>query len=95
MLPFLAKKQESANSGISIKTRTPDEKPESEDQDDPTAAKEACGQAIITAIQSGSAKAVADAMQDMFEICDSEPHVEGDHVEPHSYQAQNIKAGQE
>lgn len=93
MLPFLAKKNESASPGIAIKTRQPDEKPES-DQDDPSAAREACGQAIIDAIKSGNATTVAEAMQDMYEMCESNASDESE-ASPHTFEAQNIKAGQE
>lgn len=93
MLPFLAKKNESASPGITIKTRRPDEKPES-DENDPSAAREACGQAIIDAVKSDSATAVADAMQDMYDMCQSSASDETGEG-PHTFEEQNIKAGQE
>lgn len=93
MLPYLKSKQDSGNSGLIVKTRTPDN--QSEDKDDPAAAHEACAQALIDAVQSGDAKSVADAFQDMFQLCENEPHSEAEHTEPHSYNSQNIKAGQE
>jgi len=90
MLPFLKKRQEAQISGLQIKNREPDEKPE-QDQDDSSAAIEACAAALISAIHSHDAKGVAEAMKDAFEILESMPHEE---VEPHSYDAQNIKAGE-
>lgn len=94
MLPFLKKRNEGMNSGLIIKTRTPDEKPE-EDQDDPAAAIHACASDLIQAVHAHDVKAAAEAIQSAFEILDSQPHEEGPHVEPHSYDAQNEKAGQE
>lgn len=87
MLPFLKSKKDAPAAGLLIKTRAPDEHDQSEDKDDPSAAHEACGQAIIDAINSGSASAVASAMQDMYEMCESSP--EASEASPHSYDAQN------
>ncbi len=86
--------KESGIAGTLVKNRTPDEKPES-DENDPSAAHEACGRAMLNAIKADDAKAMAQALIDLFQIADSEEHVEGSHIEPHSYQAQNQKAGQE
>ncbi len=88
MLPFLAKKNEkAAQSGVIVKTREPDEKPE-QDQDDPSAAIKACAKALIDAIHSRNEQGVADAIADAFEILESQPHEE-ESIEPHSYSAQN------
>lgn len=84
-------KKDSANVGVIVKHRAPDESSQSEDQDDPDAAMEACGQAIIDAVQSGNAKAVADACQDMFQMCENQPHSEG----VYTYDAQNEKAAKD
>lgn len=70
-----------------MKTRTPDEKPEDESQDDPAAAIESCSQELIRAVHARDVKAVSEALKDAFAILDSEPHVEGEHIEPHSYDA--------
>ena len=94
MLPFLKSKKDSAMTGLMVKTRAPDETPDSQDQDDPSAAKEACGQAILDAIKSGSAAGLADAMQDMYDMCQSGGDEESA-PSPHTYQAQNEQAGQE
>lgn len=96
MLPFLKKKEASGSSGLLIKTRTPDEKPEvEEDQDDSSAAIESCAAELIRAVHARDTKAVASAMQDAFEILESIPHEENqESVEPHSYDAQNMKAGE-
>lgn len=80
MLPFLKRKDGAASTGLIIKERQPDV---SEDQDDPSAAHEACGQAILQAIQSGDASGLASAIKDLMELDDSSD------IEPHSYDAQN------
>lgn len=93
MLPFLKNRQEAGISGILTKTREPDEKPDT-DEDDPAAAIESCAQALISAIHAKDTKAVSEALKDAFTILDGMPHEEGEHTEPHSYDAQNQKAGE-
>lgn len=93
-LPFL-KKKDQGNAGLIIKTRAPDEDNAAEDQDDPTMGHLACAHDLMTAIKAGNAQGVADALYDAFTLMDSEPHEEGQHIDPHSYHAQNIKAGME
>ncbi len=95
MFPFMRDKNRSA-AGVIMKARNPDEKPTpSEVEDDPKAAIKACAKDLISAIHSQSVDRVAEALQSAFEILDSQPHEEGPHIEPHSYDAQNRKAGQE
>ncbi len=89
ILPFLKRK----DIGTPTQTRAPDEKPE-EDQDDSSAAIHACASALIQAVHAKDVKAAAEAIQDAFEILESMPHEEGEHTEPHSYDAQNIKAAE-
>lgn len=91
MLPFLKNKNISAP-GITIKTRAPDEQPEAEESNDSSAAIESCAQELIRAIHAKDVKAAAAALEDAFQILDSMPHEEGEHVEAHSYDAQNQKA---
>jgi len=86
LLPFLKRKDGTATGGILVKNRAPDEHKE-EDKDDPSAAHEACAKALLTAINSSDIKGIADALYDAFTLMDSEPHEEGEHVEPHSYDA--------
>jgi hypothetical protein len=93
LLPFLKPKDKSV-AGLIIKQRTPDEKPESE-QDDSSASIDACAEELIRAVHARDTKAVANAMKDAFTILESEPHKEGEHVEKHTYAAQNEKAAQE
>lgn len=93
MLPFLKKRQESGNAGLIVKTREPDQKAESE-QDDSAAAIESCASALINAIHARDTKGVAIALKDAMDVLESMPHEEeAEHVSPHSYDAQNIKAG--
>lgn len=92
MLPFLKKRDEGGATNLIVKTREPDQKPE-QDQDDSTDAIEYCVRDLINAIHMKDSKAAAQALKDCFDVLDSQPHEEGSHIEPHSYDAQNIKAG--
>ncbi len=89
MLPFLKKRQPSAV-GVIVKHRAPDEKPE-ENQDDSQAAHNACAREIISAIEAKDESRLAEALKDIFNILDSEPHEEG----PHTYDHQNEKAAED
>lgn len=82
MLPFLKNKIK-PQVGVIIKERAPDSaKPESEDYDDDSnAALEACAHDLIEAVHAKDIKKVAQVLQDAFELCDSQPHIEGPHVE--------------
>lgn len=77
-----------------VSVRKPDEKPE-ESQDVSTEAIMACAQDLIDAVHAKDTKSAAEAIKSAFEILDAMPHVEGEHVEPHGYDAQNQKAAQE
>lgn len=88
MLPFL-KKKDGGIAGIIIKSRSPD-KPE-ENQED----SENHGQRLIDAVNSGNAEQVTECLKAAFKAFDAEPHVEGKHIEKHSYDAQNQKAGEQ
>lgn len=91
MLPFLKSKQAPV-AGLIIKQRSPDSE-ETHESDD--SGIETCAQALISAVHSKDTKATAEALRDIFTILDAQPHEEGEHVEPHSYDAQNIKAGED
>lgn len=54
----------------------------------------AAASALLKAIESKDVNGIAEALNDAFQIMDSSPHVEEEHVSPHSYDAQNIKAGE-
>lgn len=92
MLPFL-KKKEGGNAGLVIKTRVPDEKLQSDSSEESDLVKQ-CAQDLLKAIESKNVQGIADALYDAFSLMDSMPHEEGEHIEPHSYDAQNIKAGE-
>lgn len=83
MLPFLKKAKEAPAVGIIVKTRTPDEKPE---QEEPSL-QEDLAQDLIEAVHAKDAKSVVEAAKALFQSFDKEPHEEGEHIEPHSYDA--------
>lgn len=82
-------------SGLIIKTREPDEHSEQESEDDSSAAINSCAAELIRAVHSKDTAGVANALKDAFYILDSMPEEEQGTVEPHSYDAQNKKAGAE
>lgn len=90
MLPFLMKDKEASAPGVMVKHRSPDEKPE--DKDDPSAAHEACGHAIIQAIKANDAMGIAQAIQDLMALGDMAESSEA--PEKHSYADQNQQAGE-
>lgn len=75
LLPFLKNKRK--ETGVIVQQRSPD-MPEQESDDN---GLEAAAQDILSAISSNDSKALAMAIKAAFEICDSEPHVEGEHIE--------------
>lgn len=95
MLPFLKKKNEGGVAGIIVKTRPPDEKSEQDQDDSKVDSIEYCAQDLLKAIESKDIKAIAEALRDVFDILDSQPHEEGEHIEKHSYDEQNQKAAEE
>ena len=79
MLPFMKPK---AQTGIMTTYR----KPDSEEPAAPTETEEydethGIAEDILRAISTKDAKSLAEALKDMFEVCDSKPHVEGEHLE--------------
>lgn len=90
MLPFLKRKNDAGIAGVIVKHRQPDEKSEEnqEDNEDKDAAIHACAQDLISAVHAHDIKGAAEAIRSAFEILDEMPHIEGEHVEPHSYEAQ-------
>ncbi len=75
--PILNKRRQSA--GLIVQTRTPDgdKAPEMPEAD---SAMEMAAQDIMDAIKGNDPKRLAQAIKAAFEICDSEPHVEGPHT---------------
>lgn len=87
MLPFIKKKQASRQTGVIIENRA-EEQPE---QDLSGAAIEACAMELIIALHTKDVKAVAEALKNAFEILESG---ESNEASPHTYEAQNILAGE-
>lgn len=72
MLPFLKNKIK-AQTGVMVENREPDQKPESEQQDNPDAALEACANDLINAIHSKDIKRVTQVLKDIKECSYEEP----------------------
>jgi hypothetical protein len=83
MLPWMKKKDQQVTPSLTIKTREPDKTEENQEH----AGIHACAQDLLSAIQANDVKGIADALKAAFEIADASPHVEGEHIEPHSYDA--------
>lgn len=95
-LPFLNnKKNEAGIASAIIKNRTPDVKPQDDSDADGEYSLEDCAHDILESIRANDAAGLADALKEAFQKLEQEPHEEGEHIEPHSYEAQNQKAGQE
>ena len=108
MLPFL-KLKAAPVSGLIIKRRKSDMAEggsldaQNEAAAEPNAGIETCAYALIASIQAQDAKAVANALRDIFTILESAPHEEAGESEAresidlntNSYKAQNVKAGQQ
>lgn len=74
MLPFLKNKHEAS---VSLPADTIRREPDGEESFD---SLEVAAQDLIDAIHSKNVKAVSEALRAAFELCDSEPHVEGPHT---------------
>jgi len=88
MLPFLKAKQ-AGIAGTIQKFREPDQKEAQEEQDEPSEEHMAIAHDVMRAVKADDTKELAKALKAAFEIMDAEPHIEGKHIEPHSYDAQN------
>ena len=74
MLPFLKLKQDAASSSpVESIERTPDESSEYDSM-------ESAAQDIMDAIKASDPKALAAALRAAFELMDSQPHTEGEHI---------------
>jgi len=77
MIPFLKRNKEaSVSAPVDTIKRDPDEDKQEEDVD----GLEVAAQDILSAIKSNNAKDLAVAIKAAFELCDSEPHVEGEQI---------------
>lgn len=45
-------------------------------------------------LDAGDFKSAAECFKECFQHCEDQPHSEAKHTEPHSYNAQNQKAGE-
>lgn len=77
MLPFLKNKIK-PQVGVIVKQRAPDA---AEDKNDPEAALEACAIDLIDAVHARDIKKVAQVLKDAFELMESQPHVEAEHID--------------
>jgi len=95
MLPFLKRKDTAAApSTVIVKDRAPNESSESEELiDDKRAAHEACARHLLLAIEARDVQAIADALQHAFEVMEAQED-ETETASPHSFEAQNIIAGE-
>lgn len=75
MLPFLKRKEGSSSDPVESLKRSPDEGAEEFDS------LESAAEDLINAVHAKDVKAVAAALRAAFELSDSEPHVEGPHLE--------------
>ena len=73
MLPFLKHKKEATQEGSASVTRKHDDGSEY----DPM---ESAAQDLKTSLESGDIKGIAAALRAAFDLADSEPHHEGEHV---------------
>lgn len=73
MLSFLKNKEASASSPIESVERKPDEGAEYD-------VLESAAEDLCHAIKAEDYKAVAAALRAAFELCESEPHEEGEHI---------------
>ncbi len=92
-LPFLNRKKNEAGIASTIMEERSGTQPE--EQEDKGYDLEDCAKDIIAAIHQDDPKALAFALQEAFEKLEKMPHEEGEHVSPHTYEAQNQAAGEE
>lgn len=81
-LPFLKKKQQAGIAGPMIEYRKPDADGEGHNDKDSNDNEglRACARDLISCVQSGDEAGAADALKAAFDICDSQPHEEGPHI---------------
>lgn len=78
MLPFMQPKKMS--SVIMTKIR-PSGETETDGEQGENIGLEAAAEDLLRAVASKDVKAVAEALQAAFDVCDSAPHVEGPHID--------------
>lgn len=78
-LPFLKPRNKSF--GLIVQERAPDGSHENKPDDHKDQALITCGEDLIRAVNAKDAQSVADVFRAAFDILDSEPHEEGEHIE--------------
>ena len=73
MLPFLKRDSEASASMPAESIKRESDEPEYD-------SLHSAAEDLITAVHSKNVSAVAEALRAAFELCDSEPHREGEHV---------------
>jgi len=80
MLPFL-KKKDAGIATVIIKHRNPDTVEPSENTSESKNYMEECVEELIHAIHSKDVKAATQALKDLFQEMEEQPHHEGEHIE--------------
>jgi hypothetical protein len=88
LLPFL--KKNSGQAGLIVKEREPD----SDNKEMATDDLAEISQDLINAVHAHDKQGVMDALSAAFACLDAQPHEEGEHISPHSYDSQNQKAAE-
>lgn len=78
MLPFMKHKMQT---GVIVNTRKPDGSHVEDGMEGDDQGMEAVAEDMIRAFSTKDSKALAAALRAAFEIADSEPHVEGEHLD--------------
>lgn len=73
MIPFMRNKEASVSGPVDIERRKPDEEPEYD-------ALESAAEDLCNAVAAKDYKGVAAALRAAFQLADSEPHEEGEHI---------------
>lgn len=73
MIPFMRNKEASVSAPAAVEKRTPDEPQEFD-------ALEAAAEDLGSALAAKDFKAAAAALRAAFQLADSEPHQEGEHI---------------
>jgi hypothetical protein len=75
MLPFLKNKLEASV------TEDPDHIKRDPDEEQEYDAIDSASEDLCKAIHSKDIKGISEALKAAFELCDSEPHIEGEHID--------------
>jgi hypothetical protein len=96
LLPFLKKNKDSGGiSGILIKNRTPDESTDQEQESNDEYSLADCAKDLISAVHSNDHEQVAEVLKEFIDMAQNQSKDQDESESPHTYESQNIKAGQE